>query len=52
VRTSFLLSVITIGIYGILWGYYLCTDLDKAYPEMHSSEDSVLNIARTVHGGS
>lgn len=47
---SFLLSIITIGIYGIFWDHQLHTDPDKVYPEMHSTEDAVLNAARTAHG--
>lgn len=50
--TSFLLSIVTVGIYGIFWDYHLHTDPDKVYPEMHSSEDAVLNAARTAHAGS
>jgi hypothetical protein len=47
---SFLLSIITVGIYGIFWDYHLHTDPDKVYPEMHSTEDAVLSAARTAHG--
>ncbi|MBO0834664.1 MAG: DUF4234 domain-containing protein [Actinobacteria bacterium] len=49
--TCFLLSIVTIGIYGIWWDYYLHTDPDRVYPEMHSSEDAVLNAARLARAG-
>lgn len=48
--TDFLLSVVTIGIYGIFWDYQLHTDPDKVYPEFHSTEDAVLSAARTAEG--
>lgn len=47
--TNFLLSLVTLGIYGIFWDYQLHTDPDKVYPEFHSSEDAVLNAARTAN---
>lgn len=49
--TCFLLSIVTIGVYGIWWDYYLHTDPDRVYPEMHSSEEAVLNAARSARAG-
>lgn len=46
---NFLLSFVTVGIYGIIWDYQLHTDPDKVYPEFHSTEDAVLSAARTTH---
>jgi Domain of unknown function (DUF4234) len=46
---NFLLSVVTFGIYGIIWDYQLHTDPDKVYPEFHSTEDAVLSAARAAH---
>jgi len=44
------LSVVTLGIYGIIWDYRLHTDPEKVYPEFHSIEDTVLNGARNATG--
>lgn len=44
----FLLSFVTLGIYGIVWDYRLHTDPEKLYPEVHSTEDAVLNALRNV----
>ncbi|WP_420907373.1 DUF4234 domain-containing protein [Streptomyces scabichelini] len=46
------LTIITLGIYGILWDYRLHTDPEKVYPEFHSVEDGVLGALRTVAPGS
>jgi hypothetical protein len=46
------LSIITFGIYGIIWDYQLHTDPEKVYPEFHSVEDTVLNGARNTGGSS
>ena len=46
---SFFLSIITFGIYAIIWDYQLHTDPDKVYPEFHSTEDAVLSAARSAH---
>lgn len=43
---AFLLSIVTFGIYAIIWDHQLHTDPDKVYPEFHSVEDTVLNAAR------
>lgn len=42
------LSVVTLGIAGIVWHYKLWTDPDRMYPEVHAVEDSVLQITRTA----
>jgi Domain of unknown function (DUF4234) len=44
------LSVVTLGIYGIVWDYRLHTDPEKVYPEFQSIEDTVLNGARNAAG--
>ncbi|MEV7194916.1 DUF4234 domain-containing protein [Streptomyces sp. NPDC093510] len=44
----FLLSFVTFGIYGIVWDYRLHTDPEKLYPEVHSTEDAVLNALRVA----
>ncbi|MEU3736626.1 MULTISPECIES: DUF4234 domain-containing protein [unclassified Streptomyces] len=44
----FLLSFVTLGIYGIVWDYRLHTDPEKLYPEVHSTEDAVLNALRVA----
>jgi len=46
---NFLLSLVTLGVYGIVWDYQLHTDPDKVYPEFHATEDAVLNAARTAN---
>ncbi|MGC4956246.1 DUF4234 domain-containing protein [Actinomadura citrea] len=42
----FLLTVVTLGIYGFVWDYQLHTDPEKLYPEVHSTEDMVLFALR------
>jgi len=42
------LSIITFGIYSIVWDYRLHVDPEKAYPEFHSVEDTVLNALRSA----
>jgi hypothetical protein len=37
-----LLSIVTLGIWGIVWDYKIHTDADDLYPEFHTAEDSVL----------
>ncbi|MEU8121467.1 DUF4234 domain-containing protein [Spirillospora sp. NPDC049024] len=50
-----LLTVVTFGIYGLVWDYQLHTDPEKLYPEVHSTEDTVLFALRHAetapHGG-
>ncbi|MGC0312356.1 DUF4234 domain-containing protein [Kitasatospora acidiphila] len=48
----FLLSIVTLGIYGIIWDYRLHTDPEKVYPEFHSTEDVILNSLRNAAPGS
>lgn len=45
---SLLLSVVTFGIYGIVWDYQLHTDPDMVFPESRSSEDTILNALRSA----
>ncbi|MDP3029417.1 MAG: DUF4234 domain-containing protein [Deltaproteobacteria bacterium] len=40
------LSIVTFGIWGIVWDYKIHTDPDKLYKEFHSVEDTVLNTIR------
>lgn len=53
--THLLLTIVTLGIYGFVWDYQLHTDPEKMYPEVHSTEDTVLTSLRhaeiTPHGG-
>jgi hypothetical protein len=42
------LTIITLGIFGIVWDYRLHTDPDRIYPEFHSVEDGVLNALRSA----
>ena len=43
-----LLSFVTLGIWYIVWDYRLYTDPERLYPQIHSVEDAVLQIARTA----
>jgi hypothetical protein len=43
-----LLTVVTLGIFGIVWDYRLHTDPERIYPEFHSAEDSVLSALRSA----
>lgn len=45
---NFILSFVTLGIYGIVWDYQLHTDPEKLYPEVHSAEDTILAALRNV----
>ncbi|NVI86407.1 DUF4234 domain-containing protein [Actinomadura sp. BRA 177] len=53
--THLLLTIVTLGIYGFVWDYQLHTDPEKMYPEVHSTEDTVLTALRhaetTPYGG-
>lgn len=42
----FVLTIVTLGIYGVIWDYRSHTDPDKVYPEFHAVEDTVLNAVR------
>ncbi|MGP3926581.1 DUF4234 domain-containing protein [Streptomyces sp. 8N616] len=42
------LTIVTAGIFGIVWDYRLHTDPDRVYPEFHSAEDGVLGALRTA----
>lgn len=41
-----ILSIVTIGIWGIVWDYKIHTDPDNLYKEFHSIEDTVLQTIR------
>ncbi len=41
-----ILSIVTIGIWGIVWDYKIHTDPDNLYKEFHSIEDTVLQTVR------
>lgn len=47
-----LLSVVTFGIFGIVWDYRLHTDPDRVFPEFHSAEDAVLATFRSTQSSS
>ncbi|AXE87506.1 DUF4234 domain-containing protein [Streptomyces sp. Go-475] len=42
------LTIITLGIFGIVWDYRLHTDPDKVFPEFHSAEDGVISALRNT----
>jgi hypothetical protein len=42
-----ILSIVTLGIWGIVWDYKIQTDPDNLFPEFHSVEDTVLQVVRT-----
>lgn len=44
----FILSIVTLGVWGIVWDYKIHTDPDKLYSEYHGIEDTVLATIRTV----
>ena len=41
-----ILSIVTFGIWGIVWDYQIHTDPDRLYTEFHSAEDMVLQVVR------
>jgi hypothetical protein len=41
-----ILSIVTLGIWGLVWDYKIQTDPDKLYGEYHSIEDTVLQTVR------
>lgn len=41
-----ILTLITFGIWGIVWDYKIHTDADDLYPEIHTAEDSILGIIK------
>lgn len=41
-----ILSIVTIGIWGLVWDHKIHTDPDNLYSEYHSLEDSVLHAVR------
>jgi hypothetical protein len=42
-----ILSIVTFGIWGLVWDYKIHTDPDNLFPEFHSVEDSVLQTVRS-----
>lgn len=42
-----ILSIVTLGIWGIVWDYKIHTDPENLFPEFHSAEDTVLQVVRT-----
>ncbi len=40
------LSIITFGLWGIVWDYQIHTDADDLYPEFHTAEDYVLSAIK------
>ena len=42
----FFLTIITFGIWGIVWDYYIHTDADDLYPEFHTAEDYILGAIK------
>ena len=42
------LSIVTFGIWAIVWDYRVWRDPDLLYPEFHAVEDAVLQIVRTA----
>jgi hypothetical protein len=45
---TLLLSVVTFGIYGVVWDYHLHTDPEKLFPESDSAEDGILAVLRQL----
>lgn len=41
-----ILSIVTLGIWGIVWDYKIQTDPERLFPEYHSHEDSILQVVR------
>lgn len=46
--THFALTLVTLGIYGIVWDYQLHTDPERLYPETRSVEDSIVYALRNA----
>jgi hypothetical protein len=44
----FFLTIVTLGICGMVWDYRLHTDPEKIFPEFHSLEDGTLGVLRTA----
>ncbi|HVW34440.1 MAG TPA: hypothetical protein VHL53_18045, partial [Acidimicrobiia bacterium] len=41
-------TLVTLGLFGIVWDYKIHTDPERLFPEFHSAEDAVLNAVRTA----
>lgn len=44
----YVLSMVTFGIYGLVWDHRIHTDPDALYPRFHSVEDFILQTARVA----
>lgn len=44
----FWLSIVTFGIYGLIWDYRLHTDPERLFPESDSAEDGILAAVRNL----
>jgi hypothetical protein len=44
----FVLSIVTLGIWGLVWDYKIHTDPDNLFNEFHGVEDTVLQIVRSL----
>jgi hypothetical protein len=42
------LSIVTLGIWGLVWDYKIHTDPDNLFKEFHGVEDTVLQIVRSL----
>jgi hypothetical protein len=42
------LSIVTLGIWGLVWDYKIHTDPDNLFREFHGVEDTVLQIVRSL----
>jgi hypothetical protein len=42
-----ILSIVTVGIWGLVWDYKIQTDPDNLFGEYHSIEDTVLQTVRS-----
>jgi len=45
---NLVLTIVTLGIWGIVWNYKIYTDPDRLYADFHGVEDTVLNTARAA----
>lgn len=41
-----ILTIVTCGIFGLVWDYEIHTDPDNLYKEFHSAEDTILQAVR------
>jgi Domain of unknown function (DUF4234) len=43
-----LLTIVTLGIWGLVWDYKIHTDPDSIFPRLHQVEDTVVQLARSA----